>query len=260
MVEEVTEVVPRNRKWPKKLTASTASMFSACPGSADLPSAIPSWKDPIIKPQGAASVGSKIHLVLAEAAALKRPSMHSLIRALQYFEQLRYQRNFKMLIEVTESATWLPEPVNTTADVVMYLNDELHIVDWKTGAIEVTPYDNDQMMFYAATFAHLAPKAKGVHLHIIQPWCKTWEPDAASVFVTTAEIEAYMNRMIVASQQIVNRVLTLVPGDHCTFCPANPHVRGPKGSPVCPAKEDALYPERAKARAELLEEDEEWFK
>ena len=35
---------------------------------------------------------------------------------------------------------------------------------------------------------------------------------------------------------------TLVPNDHCTFCPANPHSRGDKGSPLCPPMMQKLYP------------------
>lgn len=250
---------PRHAQWPKKLTASNAAQFSACPGSANLPAAIPGWIDPVITAEAASSKGEYIHSILAMAAGLPRQDMSRLIIALQYLEALRTQRNYKVLIEEKVEADWLPTPVHTTSDVVLYLQDELHIIDWKTGAIAVDAFDNDQLMFYAASYAYLAPKAKGAYLHIVQPWTKDWDDSVAVVYVSAQDIEQFMQRMITASQRVNTGDLTLTPGDHCTFCPANPHVRGPKGSPSCPAMMAVLYPERVELQNQLLEEEEEWF-
>ena len=58
-------------------------------------------------------------------------------------------------------AEWLPSKPGTTADLVLYVADEIHVIDLKTGKIPVLVYDNQQLLFYAATYGHLAPKAKG---------------------------------------------------------------------------------------------------
>jgi hypothetical protein len=44
---------------------------------------------------------------------------------------------------------------------------------------------------------------------------------------------------------------TFGPSDSCTFCPANPHGRGSKGRPFCPAQMQMLYPDKTN-EAEIL--------
>lgn len=48
---------------------------------------------------------------------------------------------------------------------------------------------------------------------------------------------------------------TFSPGDHCKFCPANPHGRGAKGKPYCPAMMGLLYPQPAVNYDEMLESE-----
>ena len=48
-------------------------------------------------------------------------------------------------------------------------------------------------------------------------------------FLNTATLATFMAEAIKADEEITAGVTTLVPGDHCTFCPANPHGRGPRG-------------------------------
>lgn len=251
--------VPREQRWPKKLTASSAARFSACPGSANLPEAIPGWTDPVIPETSAVSKGTVLHELLADAAGLSRSDLLRTVAALEYFAALRQTRNFKVLVEEPKEATWLPDPVTSTADAVLYLQDELHIIDWKTGSIAVDPFDNDQLMFYAATYAHLAPNASGAYLHIVQPWSKEWDSTTCVAYVSAQDIQDFMKRMVAASGRVNANDLTLTPGDHCMFCPANPHVRGPKGSPSCPAMMAVLYPERAELQQQLMEETDDFW-
>ena len=249
----MTDEVPRYAQWPKQLSASSAERFSLCTGSADLPSAIPGWVDGVPKPGNAASRGSLIHEVLAAATELSPAELRGLHQALAYFAGLRTLRRFTVLSEYTFTAGWLDPAVLSTVDVALHTIDELHIIDWKTGKIPVSPVDNKQLMFYAACAAYLAPKAKFVTLHVIQPWSPEWSPDIASHVVTADELALFMDEMRAAHAKIQAHDLTLSPGDHCQFCPANPHSRGVKGSPLCPAQMAVLYPERAALREGLAD-------
>lgn len=251
------EEVPRYAKWPKKLSASSAERLSACPGSANLPAAIPGWKDGTPKVGNAADKGSFFHEIMEMAGTLSRPEMLNLIKALEYFATLRALRNFKMLIETELTIDFLTEPVSTRPDLVLHTQDEIHVVDWKAGKIFVDVNDNYQLMMYGLCVRPLAPKAKGVWLHVVQPNSKEWEPGLAMVFVTMQQLDQFKQEMIDADQRIANGDLTLVPGDHCTFCPANPHSRGLKGSPLCPEMMAVLYPERQALYDSLVDDFED---
>lgn len=140
-------------------------------------------------------------------------------------------------------ADWLPSKPGTTPDVTIVSARRLEVVDFKSGAIPVSPVDNDQLMFYAACKLHLAPLATEITYHVIQPGPRDqWNIDS---WTSTREfLESWMSEAIEADRRIMRRDLTLRPNDHCTFCPANPHSRGEKGNIMCPVQSAKLYPAR----------------
>lgn len=225
---------------PRRFSASIAGQLMACHGSANLELAIPGFVEPVkVEGAGAAGRGDVMHDILADAMLLKNRELQGLVTALEYVSELRKTRRFKMQIEEKVVAEWLPSKPHTTPDVVLYLQDELHIIDWKTGMIAVEAEDNPQQLFYACSVAHLAPKAKGVHIHIVQPWGKGsisyWYADMAT-------LAQFMADAVAADEAILAGDTTLTPSDNCTFCPANPHSRGEKGRPFCPPMMELLYP------------------
>jgi hypothetical protein len=228
----------------RKLSASSVAQQMLCHGSSDLESAIPNFVFPEQVEGNAADRGSNKHELLEKITEMKTADMYSMARSLMYVAELRKTRRFKVLTEVTINATWLKSAPPTTVDVVLHTQDEIHVIDWKTGAIPVEVINNKQLLYYGACFAPLAPKAKGVNLHIVQPWAKDWEPGNASWFADTVTIGKFMAEVQAAEQAIDNGSLKLVPGDHCTFCPANPHSRGAKGKPLCPEMMQLLYPSK----------------
>jgi hypothetical protein len=133
-------------------------------------------------------------------------------------------------------ATWLPSTPPTTPDVAIVGRTTLEIVDYKTGAIKVEPTDNDQLMFYAACWLHRAPQATEFTVHVVQP------DNIASWTAPVSYLRKWMERAIAADKRIQAKDLTLVPSDHCTFCPANPWGRGDKSEAKCPAQHKLLYP------------------
>jgi len=223
----------------KAFSASNAARFAACPASADLAGAIPGWVPPVVDPMaGQKGRGTNMHALLEQAAQLPVSDLRNYIRALDYYHAIRSTRRFNVLTEESVTADWLQSKPRTTVDVVLHLADELHVMDWKWGKIPVEVIDNEQLLYYAACFAHLAPKAKGVWLHIIQPTADNME----AWYVSATDLQAFVVRMQQAEAKVLAGDHTFGPSDHCKFCPANPHSRGDKGRPLCPAMMQLLYP------------------
>ena len=84
----------------------------------------------------------------------------------------------------------------------------------------------------------LATQAKGVTLHIIQPWAD----NMTSWFASTTELAAFRDRAVKAEAEVLAKSTRFGPSDGCLFCPANPQSRGDKGHPLCPAMLQILYP------------------
>lgn len=222
----------------ERLSASVAAKQLACHASANLELAIPGWQDPVEDDTKASARGTAMHQILEDAGAYSAREMLGLAKAMTYMAELRQQRRFKFIREAPGTGWWLKARPKTKADGVLYVQDQLEIVDYKFGTILVEAADNEQGLYYAAAFASLAPKAKGVTFHIVQPFIDNFD----SVFFSMAEIEQFMNDTRAAEDAIAAGDTTFGPSDHCKFCPANPHGRGVKGSPYCPAMMNLLYP------------------
>ena len=226
-----------------------------CTGSANLELAIPGWVEPITDPNaGMKAEGTKVHELMEHIVGEYSPTqMEHIIFMLDYVATLRRKRRFKVAVEHKMTAEWLPSKPGTTVDLILHVQDELHILDYKWGAIPVDAYSNIQGLFYAACAAQeFAPKAKEVTIHILQPRAKV---RSSSWTVSVAELAQFMNDAIETDELILAKDTTLSPSDHCTFCPANPHSRGDKGRPLCPPMMDLLYPNKVDLEAMLDEED-----
>ena len=226
-----------------RFSASSAARLMACPGSADLEAAIPDFEPPEKNENGRKGEGHRIHDLLANIITMPLRDVEKMIVALDYVAKLRRTRRFNVLAEEPAVAEWLVSKPTTTVDLVLYVQDEIHIIDWKTGAIQVDAYENEQMMYYARTHAHLAPKAKGVWLHIVQPWAEVnGLPHLDEYVVSGTDLLQYKLDLQAGEAAVLAGSTKLVPGEHCKFCPAFPHSRSDKGSPLCPPAMRLLYP------------------
>lgn len=223
----------------ERFSASHASKHLGCHASANLELAIPGYTPPPKDGNTAASIrGTAMHEIMELAGAYTPKQMLGLAKAMEYVAELRMLRRFKILLEAKSSGWWLDDNPPTTADVVLHVADEIHVVDYKFGTIPVDVNGNEQGKYYSAAFLPLAPKAKGVWFHIVQPFADNIE----HVFFSRVELDQFMDETRAAEKAIAAGSTTFTPGDHCTFCPANPHTRGAKGTPLCPAMLKLLYP------------------
>ena len=149
--------------------------------------------------------------------------------------------------ELRLAAGWTgQEHAKTTCDLVIISPSELHVLDYKAGTIPVYSEGNPQLLYYIATVLHTvtAPSAgRSNVVHILQ------RNNFSEYFIPPAELKQFEDDALEAVQRIKSGDLTLTPGDHCTFCPANPQSRGDKGYPNCPAMAQFLYPP-------IIDEDE----
>jgi hypothetical protein len=225
----------------ERFSASVAGRHMTCHASANLELAIPGYAEPVEDrtADNAANRGSNMHVMFAEIMKLSNPDCFQMARAIEYVAALRRTRRFKVLVEQPIRAEWLITRPWTTVDLVLYTADEIHVLDLKTGTIPVPVLGNEQLLYYGVSFAPLAPKAKGVTLHVVQPWADNMQ----SWFVSTGALKQFMVEAQAAEYAIESGDLSFMPSDHCKFCPAFPHSRASvKGSQMCPVTMQLLYP------------------
>jgi hypothetical protein len=238
----------------KKFSASQAESMIGCHASADLEKAIPGFKLPENDPNREPSIPENIGFIVdmidkvstdtgSSKAASRGSMLHACVATLlaefstagkfemltELFIRLNHvlqRRRFKMLVEVTALLDWLQRPVPTTADLVLYTADELHVWDWKFGTMPVNVAAL-QLKIYALAFLHLAPKAKGVWVHVLQPG------NYAEVYFDLDQLQAAKDLVLQHEAEVIGGDLTFNTGKQCEFCPASPYTRGAKGNISC---------------------------
>lgn len=238
----------------QKFSASQAEKFIACHASANLEVAIPGFvlpqddagREPMIPDNlgyivemlekvstdtgssRAASRGTMLHACVATLMAefMTAGKFDQLTQLFVALNNVLQTRRFKILIEVREMLDWLAEPVGTTADLVTYTSDELHVWDWKFGSMPVS-VASLQLKIYALAFLHLAPKAKGVTVHILQPG------NYAEAYFSVDQLLAAKDLVIKHEAEVIAGDLSFNTGKQCEFCPASPFTRGAKGNLTC---------------------------
>lgn len=233
----------------RRFSASAAGQMMTCHASANLAAAIPGWEPPAESSGGAAKAGTGVHELVealmkmeyvtpSKTTKFSAKDMLAFAAMLQYIGELWSRRRWNVLNEVEMSSTWLANPTTTKADIVFHTQDEIHVVDSKWGKIPVEVVDNEQLLYYAATYGALAPKAKGVTVHIVQPRAD----NMTEWFISADRLKEFMDEALATEAAIAQGDLSFGPSKHCTFCPANPQSRSPKGRPLCPAQMSMLYP------------------
>jgi len=202
--------------------------------------------------------------VMVAAGVPPRRIMH-VVQSLGYVKDLieeMDQDTLEVFIEAKVPATWLTTSPKTTVDLIIRDKDKMHVLDLKMGDIEVSPIANEQLMYYAETFRQKSAELdlpdkdnwyEDITLHIMQRgFMDEWS-------LPKTVLTEWVNTVKESEQAILDGDLTMRAGDHCKFCPANPHARGDKGNKACPVMMTVLYGERDQAQSDIdvLEGDDD---
>ena len=175
-------------------------------------------------------------------------------QTIEHLAQLLLDENPRFHEVIEESSItcrWLRSAPSTTPDLVIAKPRTLIVVDYKTGKIPVSAVDNDQMMFYVVSALFAYYKVEDFH-RIQTIKVMIWQPGNFDEHeITMSDVDKWMQLAQAADNAIQRKDLTLRPGSACTFCPANPHSRGDKAPPYCPAMMVVLYPNNTDEEAVL---------
>lgn len=200
------------------------------------PAALDKWLTDMF---GKHEVKAEVIVWLCKLQMMTPAQLRFISGALEYVRGVRkdLEPDVEIIAERGINADWLKTKPGTTPDLVLLAIHHLEVIDYKAGKIEVPVENNEQLMYYAACYLEVAIDAEEITLHIVQPGnMNSWT-------ISRAALLAWMQEMLKAEQRIIDKDTTLVPGDHCKFCPANPHSRGDKGRPFCPPMMQLLYPQ-----------------
>ena len=152
------------------------------------------------------------------------------------FDLVDQMKDPEILVEQKVVADWLQSAPKTTADLVIKARDKskMIIIDLKMGDIAVSPILNDQLMYYAKTYG--GDDFDEIELLIIQR-----NNDEGAWELPKTYLTKWSKAIQESEDAIKAGDLTLTPGTHCTFCPANPQGRGDRGTKSCPAMLGLLY-------------------
>ena len=171
----------------------------------------------------------------------------ALLKVESIIESFPVREDVMMQVEEKRQATWLVTEPKTTVDLIIHDAHTMYVIDLKMGDIDVMAEGNEQLMYYAQTWR--LPTFKRIVVMILQRNnINEWE-------LTDHDLDQWIIGMVNSERRILDGDLSLKPGDHCKFCPANPHGRGDKGNKSCPAMLQLIYGERdlAVAEADVLE-------
>src|SRR6478735_10923903 len=112
----------------ERFSASVAEKHVSCHASAHLELAIPGLQLPVEDRTiaNAANKGTMMHKFMEDVSVLSPKELLGLAQAIEYIATLRKKRRFKMLVEARGTGWWLSQTPNTSADVVLYVQDEIH--------------------------------------------------------------------------------------------------------------------------------------
>ena len=220
-----------------RLSPSSASRWVKCPGSVPLAARYPETGCSAAAEEGTAShwIGSETlsgrGRTMQQWVGVKAPNgividMEMVDGAYVYVEAV------KQLAGVQQALT-VEQPVNCavvhpecwgTPDLWYWQGSELHVWDYKYGYTIVNPFENWQLICYAAgimtSLTGLQDQQVTVVLHIVQPRPFHAEGSVREWRVSGSDLRGYINRLSLAAAQAMSTTPCTASGHHCRYCAA----------------------------------------
>lgn len=204
--------------------ASSAERWLNCPGSVKLSQQAPPEKESAFAQEGtdAHNLAESILVGKTIADHLIDEEMASYVQIYTDYVQNKAKRG-DLYVETKLELKNIHPDMFGTVDAFVYSESlgVLEIIDFKYGeGIEVYPYENKQLLFYALGAAQLlkVPKDTEVKLTVVQPRGQG-EP-IRSWYTTMTRLNTYRIRLKEGIEKCESDVLHLKDGSWCRFCPA----------------------------------------
>lgn len=210
-----------------KLSASASRRWIACPASVQECEGMHR-----IESSEASERGTKIHEVAESMLNNEETSetQQDIIDAANEFKE--YVQSFGFEELHVETQVYVSDECWGTADVIGVKNDELYIVDLKSGTFPVFAEENSQLMIYAVgALKKFYPNKvfKNIHLIIFQPTIKNFD----EFVITQRELLDWSKHVLSpAIKAALSNEASYNVGLHCKFCDARK---------VCEYRNSTLY-------------------
>jgi len=200
-----------------KFAPSSASRWLECPYSAIASATLPN------SDSDASREGTRVH-ALIESALLGNPKhdgepeevLFGIDLVLDFVKKLRGPEYVKAETRVTLSSDiWGTVDVLQTSPVIAT------ILDYKNGAMDISAYQNKQLLTYAAAVLEQYGPSKHYRLVIVQPNSRTSgdQSDVKQWIATLEEVEAHRELVLEAVKRGLGGEGPK-PGSHCRYCSA----------------------------------------
>lgn len=142
---------------------------------------------------------------------------------LDYLKEIALKSNVKpnVTVELKIDYSKYAKDGFGTADCLMVMRNELHIIDFKYGkGVPVSAEDNPQLKLYALGALEkykIVYPVENVHLHIVQPRLN----NISEYELSRVDLEKWGNDVVIpAANKAYMGIGDFVPGEHCRFCKA----------------------------------------
>jgi hypothetical protein len=238
-----------------RLSPSAASRWVKCPGSVPLAARYPE-----IGCSAAAEEGTASHWIGSETLSGKGRTMQAWVGvkapngividmemvdgAYVYVEAVKQAAGVSQALTVEQPVACSPVHADCwgTPDLWYWCgspgtaHSELHVWDYKYGYGIVEPFENWQLICYAAGLLASLTGAQDqqvtVVLHIVQPRPFHSDGPVREWRVSGSDLRGYINRLSLAAHQAVSATPCTATGHHCRYC---------AGRHACPTLDLAIY-------------------
>lgn len=127
--------------------------------------------------------------------------------------------SFSISIEKKLPLDFIHPALSGTPDVVLFNDDDIHIIDLKTGQTRVSAVDNPQLMLYACgVYRHNARSARTITLHIYQDNPRSGFNINTHQFSTT-HLDHFIDSVRSTLDLVEKGIYKYTLGSHCQYCP-----------------------------------------
>ena len=209
-----------------KLSPSSAHRWVHCPGSVQMSEQFPNESGAAaLEGEAAHWVGSEVLSGRGGDPFVGRTAPNGVIITEEMVDSAKVYvaavhsvtPHLKRLVEQRVEIPTVHADCQGTPDCVVFSEcEELHIFDLKYGYGVVEPWDNWQLICYAA--GHVTPTTRFVSLHIVQPRPFHYDGPHRTWRIGAGVLADYISKLTTAAIEALSANPRTISGSHCHYC------------------------------------------